>query len=202
MAFRIFIALTLIAAAYLGFETLRFAWIQHSLFSVSDDYARGSDDADLRVVDFVDYECPRCQEAYPIITQALERDGGIRYIPRPIGHEHEDGYYLSRLPYAAAKQGKFFDMHQALLTNYRVVDESVLRDLAANIDLDFDQLIEDYESKSVIKLATKNEKLFNGFGLISTPSYAVGKTILFSPGNRKMSVEDYLNIFNEARSGR
>lgn len=200
MAFRIFIACVLIAAGYFAFEAIRLAWLQHSLFSVQDSHASGAEDGDVKLVDFVDYECPDCQEAHPIVMQAVAKDGRVRYIPRPIGHAHDDGYYLSRLPYAAAEQDKFFEMHDALLNNYRVVDESVLRDITANIGVDFERLITDYESKKVSKLATKNEKLFKRLRLNYVPSYAVGKNILFSPRDNKPNVDDFLNIFNEARA--
>lgn len=200
MAFRIFIAVVLIAAAYFGFETVRLAWLQHSVLSADDAYVLGAKDGDVTLVKFLDYECKHCKDADPVVMGAVKRDGRVRFIPRPIGHEHEDGYYLSRLPYAAAQQGKFFEMHAVLIENYRVVDEAVLRDLAQEAGVDFDRLVVDYESKTVIKLAERNEALFKKLRLRGTPSYSVGKTILFSPFDTPPDVDDFIAIFNEARA--
>lgn len=202
MVFRIFIAAILLASAYFGFEAVRFSFLQNSLLSAADEYSLAPVEHDITFVSFLDYNCPHCKDAHPVIMNALERDGRVNYIPRPADFIETDGLALSRLPYAAAKQGKFWEMHEALIENYRVVDEQVLQDITLELGIDQDKLMADYESKEVIKLSQKNHDLHRKFRLDGTPAYAVGRKIMFQPRTRTPTAEDFIAIFNEARGTR
>lgn len=200
MAFRIFIAVVLAACAYFAFETVRLSMLRGAFLDQDDLYVIAPAEADLTFVKFLDYSCSFCKDAHQHIKPALERDGRVRFIPRPVDILNAEGLRLARLPYAAAKQGKFADMHEALIDNFRAADDSLLEDLAAQIGLDPVQLRKDYESEEVIKKAQENLDLFNAMRLQSIPSYAVGRHIVFSPRTSEPTTQDFINIFNEARN--
>jgi len=198
MAYRIFISLIVIVCAYLAFETVRHLFLQNSLLNQESEYVLGNPDGDVTLVKFLDYSCKFCRDAHPIINDAVRRDGNVKFLPRPVSILGAQGINASLLPYAAAKQGKFTEMHDALMDNYRVIDDQVIQDLALEIGIDHQQLKSDIEDKDVIKKAESNFKLFRSYRLIATPSYAIGKSILFSP-DQDLSATDFITLFNEAR---
>lgn len=195
MAFRVFISIIILACAYFAFETVRLSLLQRSLLNAESTHSLGNPDGDLVFVTFFDYSCAECRAGFPVIEAAVERDGNVKFIPRPLSFLDDQ---TPLILYAAAKQGKFAEMHAALLENYRVVNDQVIEDLADNIGADSAQLITDMQSKDVQKLADKNSKLFTKYRLRSTPAYAVGKDILFA-SNATLSTNDFVTLFQEAR---
>ena len=198
MAFRVFISLIVIICAYLAFETIRYKLIQSSLLNEEPEYVLGNPDGDLTLVNFIDYSCPPCREGHPYLDRALQNDGNVKYIPRPISVLDAKGINAALLPYAAAKQGKFSEMHYALIENYRMINDQVLQDLSLEIGVDHQQLKTDLEDKVVLEAFEKNMNLLKSYRLESIPSYAIDRNILFSPKDG-VSVNEFLAIFGEAR---
>lgn len=162
------------------------------------EYVLGNPDGDVTFVKFLDYSCKFCREANPFITEAIRRDGNVKFLPRPVNVLDAEGLKASLLPYAAAKQGKFAEMHEALIANYRVINDQVIQDLSLEIGIDHEQLKADLEDEDVIKKADKNMDLFKDYRLTGTPTYAIGKNILFTPDSN-LNANDFITLFNEAR---
>ena len=200
MIFRIFIALVLIVAGYFTFEIVRGFVLQNAVTNVDEPYILGNPDGNLTLVEFMDYNCVHCKDAHPVIMEAVERDGNVRFAPRPVDMLEPAPTVQARIAYAAGKQGAFAAMHQAMIDNNRIVDEQVMQDLALEIGIDPTQLREDYESDEVKELAQENMNLFLKLRMGGTPTYAVGRKIMFTPYERSPTVEDFLAIFEEARS--
>lgn len=198
MFFRVFISLTVIICAYLAYETIRLKILQHSLLNTEEQYVLGNPEGDVTFVKFLDYSCKFCRDAHPLIEQALRQDGNVRFIPRPVSILDTDGVNAALLPYAAAKQGKFAEMHKVLMENYRIINDQVLQDLSLEIGIDHQQLKADLDDKDILKFTEKNLDLFNAYRLSATPSYAIGTDILFTP-DRTISANEFLAMFNEAR---
>ena len=77
---------------------------------------RGPSDGRVVLVEFYDYGCPSCREFAPQLTEVAEaypNDVVIYYKQFPLAaHEHSKGAAQAAL--AAAKQGKFEEMHKKL----------------------------------------------------------------------------------------
>jgi protein-disulfide isomerase len=77
------------------------------------DHIQGSADAPVTVVQYGDYECPLCGEAYPIIKQIQGRMGDrLRFVFRnfPIPTSHPHAQQAAEAAEAAGAQGKFWEM--------------------------------------------------------------------------------------------
>ena len=198
MAYRIFICLIVLACAYFAFETVRYKLLQHSLFNTDAEYTLGNPDGDITLVKILDYSCSYCREDHPVVVDAVERDGNVTFIPRPVNVLGAEGMNAALLPYAAARQGKFGEMHDAVIKNYRTIDDDVVRNLALEVGIDPDQFAADLNSDEVREQFDKNMKLFKRYRMHATPTYAVGSDIMFTPDDN-LTAGDFLKIFEEAR---
>src|SRR3954469_16012469 len=85
---------------------------------VSDtDHALGSKTAPFTLVEYGDYECPDCLNAFPIVQQLRERAGDrLRFIFRhfPQYSIHPSSGVAAQAAEAASLQGKFWPMHEEL----------------------------------------------------------------------------------------
>ncbi|MCK5284065.1 MAG: thioredoxin domain-containing protein [Alphaproteobacteria bacterium] len=199
MAFRILYIIIALIAGFLSYDIYRLYTGIGSSGNVPAEYTLGSQDADITVVEFLDYGCKYCSEVHPIITSAVKQDGNVRYIPRPLPMEDQEATRAAILAYAAGKQGKFIEMHDLLIKNYRVIDDAVISELGQKIGLDIDQLNIDIEDTGVIKDINKNARIFKKIGENRTPAFVLNNKIVFVPEERMPTVNDFLQMFNNLR---
>jgi protein-disulfide isomerase len=94
-----------------------------------DDHVAGRDDAPLTIVEYGDYQCPYCGQAYPIV-QALQRELGdaLRLVFRnmPLANVHPHAEAAAEVAEAVAMQVDFWPMHDVLYENQRDLSEAAL----------------------------------------------------------------------------
>ncbi len=106
------------------------------------DHMRGPENAPVTLVEYGDFECPHCGEAFPIIEELLRRlrreDNGIRFVFRdfPLAQSHPHAQAAAEAAEAAAAQGKFWEMHAKLFQNQNALTQKDLHDYAEQIGLD------------------------------------------------------------------
>jgi protein-disulfide isomerase len=113
------------------------------------DHALGPAAAPVTLVEYGDYECPYCGKAYPIVKRIQERLGDrLRFVFRnfPLSELHPNAKSAAEMAEAAAHQGKFWEMHDALFENQRALNPTNLQRYARELDLDRDALNEALQS--------------------------------------------------------
>ena len=118
-------------------------WESKLILPVSEDrdHIQGSANAGVTLVEYGDYECPYCGEAYPIVRDIQERMGEqLRFIFRnfPIATSHPHAEQAAEAAEAAATQGNFWQMHDHLYENQRHLSDDDLHSYAQALDLDLD----------------------------------------------------------------
>src|SRR5437667_8472859 len=108
------------------------------------DHLQGPIEAPAALVEYGDYECPYCGEAYPIIKAIQQRLGerlcfGFRNFPLTNAHPHAE--HAAEAAEAAEAQGKFWEMHDLLFENQEALEDEDLAHYAASLGLDARRLI-------------------------------------------------------------
>ena len=192
---KVFLGVFALIVVFLAVQIVLVLRTYAALDDVSADYAYGPEDADLSVVEFIKYTCPHCRDVHPVILEAVERDGNVRYVPRPLPSEVEDAH----MAYAAGEQGMFKLAHGLLLQDPRILDEGGLMAIAETAGFDLETLQADMKSEAVEERVYENIKLFLGIGGTHTPTFVIGGKIIYVPEGRMPTVEDFLAMFEEAR---
>jgi uncharacterized OsmC-like protein/predicted DsbA family dithiol-disulfide isomerase len=80
------------------------------------DHVRGVAAADVTLVEYGDFACPFCREAYATIKDLLARMSDVRFVFRanPRSHLFPDAEPAAEAAEIAAAQGKFWEMHDRL----------------------------------------------------------------------------------------
>jgi protein-disulfide isomerase len=88
----------------------------------AEDHVQGSDEATITLVEYGDYECPYCGQAFPIV-QELQRVFGasLRLVFRnlPLTNVHPHAEAAAEAAEAVALQGRFWPMHDLLYQHQR-----------------------------------------------------------------------------------
>src|SRR5437899_5411329 len=100
------------------------------------DHSLGPVDAPVTLVEYGDYECPDCFNAEPVVAEIRARLGDkLRYVFRhfPRSSIHPRASVAAAAAEAAGRQGKFWDMHQALFRHQRELADLDLVHLALRL---------------------------------------------------------------------
>ena len=115
--------------------------------SESRDHIAGPEKARVTLVEYGDYQCPFCGQAYPIvkkIQQKFSKDLRFAFRNFPITDLHPQAEFGAELAEAAAEQGKFWEMHDYLYEHQRYLGQ------------------EDFFLQYATKLGLEREKIKNG----------------------------------------
>ncbi len=101
------------------------------------DHVRGPAKAPVTVVEYGDFECPYCGQAEPAIRELLADYGDVRYVWRhlPLTDVHPHAQLAAEGAEAASKQGKFWEMHDELLSHQGALTEEDLTGYANDLGL-------------------------------------------------------------------
>ena len=89
------------------------------------DHVQGPSNAPVTLVEYGDYECPYCAEAYPIVKEIQQQLGPqLRFVFRhfPVPSVHTHARHAAEAAEAATAQGKFWDMHAMLFEHQAMLD--------------------------------------------------------------------------------
>ena len=102
------------------------------------DHVRGAP-ADHLIIEYGDYECPYSRQAYRAIQQAEHQLGGhLRFAFRhfPLTGIHPHALAAAAAAEAAARQGRFWDMHELLFRRQKALEDGDLLRYAVQLGLD------------------------------------------------------------------
>jgi protein-disulfide isomerase len=144
------------------------------------EYSLGRSDAPLTLLEFTDYQCPYCRrfqaEAWPLIKKNWIDTGKLRFIVRDLPLQfHSSAMPAAEAAHCAGEQGKFWEMHHALLTGDDPLADGGIDRRATQLGLDLERLhactrANRYESAIARNIAAANALNVNG-----TPAFVLGR---------------------------
>ena len=106
---------------------------------VEVDHLRGAANARVTIVEYGDFECPICRAVEPGVRMVLDqwpRDVRLVFRHFPIESAHPHALLAAEATEAAAAQGKFWPMHDALLQTDSRLNRKALDGYAESMGLD------------------------------------------------------------------
>jgi len=132
---------------------------------------RGKIDAPVTLVLFSDFECPWCGRLEPALDQLLTQNKDklrivFKHMPLSM-HEYAESAALAAI--AAQRQGKFWEMHDALF-QVKNWNENVVEETAKKIGLNMDKFHADLESPETQTQLAKDARDAQEADISATPS--------------------------------
>lgn len=135
----------------------------------------GNKNGDITVVEFFDYNCGYCKRVLPDITRLIDSDANVKFVFKELPILSPASEVAARYAIASNKQGKYIEMHNALMEHSGRLDEAKVKDLAKGLGLDMKQLETDAQSQDVTDALSHNMQLAQELGVRGTPFFLVGK---------------------------
>lgn len=141
-----------------------------------EDHIQGDENAPVTLVEYGDYECPYCGEAYSIVKRIQKHFGKrLKFVFRnfPLVESHPYAGVAAIAAEFAAVHHKFWEMHDLLYENQDALDVPDLLNYAESLHLPADEL------QTAIQNETFANKIQNDFmggvksGVNGTPSFFI-----------------------------
>ena len=110
------------------------------------DHIRGPvQGALVTLVEYGDFECPYCGQAEPAVRELVSQYGELRFVFRhlPLTEVHPHAQLAAEAAEAAAEQGAFWEMHDALMDHQGALTFADLVRYAGDIGLDTERFAAD-----------------------------------------------------------
>ncbi len=145
------------------------------------------------VSEFFDYQCIHCREAVPSVAQAIHDDPQLKIIFRVIPILGPESAYAARMAAAAAKQGLYMKIHDALMALPIPMNRAMADAAAQAAGADMTKLHADMMSADVTKSIEANLSLARRVGVSGTPSFAMPGRGLMVGWSTKAAFEAFVD---------
>jgi protein-disulfide isomerase len=152
--------------------------ICQALFSDAADPTVGPTSAEVTIVEFFDYQCPYCRVVAEFLVEVQANDPRVRIVFKEWPILGSDSELAARAALAAAQQGQYLRFHETLMRTRGVPNEAIIRYAASKVVIDPDQILVELKSVKFDDVIRRNNQLAKQLGLIGTPSFVVGRTIV------------------------
>ncbi len=144
------------------------------------ELALGRSDAPLTMVEFTDYQCPYCRRFQAEVWPQLKRDyidtGKLRYLARDLPLEfHSSAAPAAEAAHCAGEQGRFWEMHAALLAGAMDFASGGIERRARALELDMARFGECVARRKYAELIAAHAREADAAGIDGTPGFIVGR---------------------------
>src|SRR5215470_20007805 len=160
----------------------------------SGGHSRGAANAQLTLVEFGDYQCPSCGGYHPLVKEILNRYPDklrLEFHHYPLIDLHRNAMIGAMAAEAAGDQGKYWEMHDALLEHQQEWGESpnpepMFIGLASRLGLDQNRFTQSLHSPALQSKILQDVTQAQDLHIEGTPTFFInGEQI-----HPKLSMED------------
>lgn len=146
------------------------------------EYSLGRSDAPLTLLEFTDYQCPYCRrfqaETWPLLKKNYIDTGKLRFIVRDLPLQfHSAARPAAEAAHCAAEQGKFWEMHHALLTGTDPLGDGGIDRRAREVGLDVQRLHACVQANRYESAIASNIAAADALDIHGTPAFVFGKMV-------------------------
>jgi protein-disulfide isomerase len=151
---------------------------QELLFDPTSPATKAAVPNQVSIVTFFDYRCGYCKRVYPTLQKVLADHKEVRLVFKELPILGPESLVASKAALAAAKQGKYLEFHNALMTSEIPATAASVEQTAKAVGLDIAKLKVDMESAEIASILTRNQQLAQSLGVEATPTFVIGSELI------------------------
>ncbi len=170
---------------------------------MGDSPVQGSDQREIILIEFSDFQCPFCAKAHDTVEQFMQRHQQqvtLVYKHLPLTKIHPEALPAAKAAWAAQQQGKFWDYHESLFNRQEELGEDLYLELAKSLNLNLEQFNRDRNSDAALKAIQADVQLATGLGASGTPFFVMNGEI-FSGAVDLTKMEEVLDTVKQQLQG-
>lgn len=152
-----------------------------AIFEDGHSWVGGNPDGDITLVEFMDYRCGYCRQAFAEVAELLDTDGNIRFIVKEYPILGEQSVAAARFAIAVHQihgDATYEAVHNALMTLRADITPESLTRLAETLGLDPAPILARMEGPEVTAVIEENRALGNLMQISGTPTFVLDDRML------------------------
>ena len=139
---------------------------------------KGNPQGAVTIVEFFDARCGYCKQIQPAVDQMLRRQPDVRLVMKDLPILGPNSVLASRALLAAQRQGKYAELHDALMKLREDPAEPVLKREAERLGLDWAKLRRDMDDPAVGPRSRRISGWPGALRIEGTPALIIGDTLV------------------------
>lgn len=177
-------------------QMARVAALWDQIAKAEGDPVIGNADAPVTLVEFFDYRCGYCKQVAEDVTDLATGKAPPRIIMREFPILSPDSITAARAALASEYQGKYLEMHNALMASQGAFDDARIMEIAESVGLDVAKLKLDMDRGEIKATLARNHALAEALGIRGTPAFVTRKAVV--PG--AISADALRKMVEDAKS--
>jgi protein-disulfide isomerase len=145
----------------------------------------GNAKGDVTVVEFMDYNCGWCKKSVVEMQALVAKDKNVRIVMKEFPIFGPGSEYAARAALASVKQGKYWELHQAMFASEGKITPEVVDQIAKEQGLDVAKMKADMKAADIEATIKKNQALAQSLALTGTPGFIVDDKLI--PGYTELA---------------
>ena len=152
-----------------------------ALFNDGYSWVGGNPEGDITLVEFMDYRCSYCKQAFAEVNELIETDGNIRFIVKEFPILGEQSTLAAQFAIAVKTlhgDAVYADIHEAMMLQRSDITTESLTRLAETFALEPAPLFEAMASPAVAEVIARNAALGTALQISGTPTFVLDDQML------------------------
>lgn len=141
-----------------------------------NEHIQGNYRAPIVLLEYGDYQCPSCGDFYPSVKQ-IQKDFGetIAFVFRhlPLKRAHPMAFEAACAAEAAARQGKFWEIHDYFFEHQRQLSSKFIDETAEKLNLDMQKFKSDCKDEAIQQFVEQSFQDGINSGVNGTPCFYI-----------------------------
>lgn len=129
--------------------------------------------ANVAVIEFFDYHCGFCKRSADFVRELSNSNPNIKVVFRELPILREESEIASRYALAAREQGKYLELHFAMLAESGVITEARIKEIAAGLGMDVKKLEADQKNPNIAEILDSDRRAAREMGIDGTPTFVI-----------------------------
>lgn len=133
----------------------------------------GNPNGNVIVVEFFDYQCGHCKAMNEVIQALIKKNKNLKVVFKELPIFGDNSRFAAKMALASAKEGKYYEFHDALLAAKNPLTPARIKDVAKKLGLNVSKLEKLASTKEISQQLRDNFELAQNLKLVGTPAFVV-----------------------------
>lgn len=165
-------------------------------------HTKGEGASGVTLIEYGDFQCPACKQYEPMVQEIISKyssDITFQFRNFPLTSLHPNAFAASRAAEAAAKQGKFWEMHDKLYASQddwarATPPNKIFETYATQLELDLEKYKTDFKSSAVNDTINADLAAGGKLDITGTPGFVLEGKLIKNPS----SLEEFSKLIDDA----
>jgi len=131
--------------------------------------------ATVAVIEMADYHCSVCKRAAGLMRQMTQDDEDVKVIFRELPIFRKESEYAAEMALAARDQGKFLDMHFAMMEAKGTLTKDRVHKIAKKLGLDVSKMEAARQGDAIPAAIKESYEIAEQMGVEGTPTFIIAR---------------------------